>query len=120
VILLMKSLVCDICGKPYARGKKSWIDDYPSCYTGGTDYRIEIYKTRKQSGIFTIMDKLDVCQRCANKIRTFVEEDYLTKDEIKEIVDKEKVPNNNDDNFVWNNALTYIAKQFELAMKSKK
>lgn len=116
----MKSLVCDICGRPYARGKKSFMDDYMSCYTSGTDYRIEIYKTRKQSGIFRIMDKLDVCQRCANKIRTFVKEDYLTNDEIKEIIDKEKVPNNNDDNVVWNNALTYLAKQFELAMKSKK
>lgn len=113
----MKSLVCDICGKPYTGGKKTWIDDY---YTGGTDYRIEIYKTRNQNGIFRIMNKLDVCQRCANKIRTFVEEDYLTKDEIQEIIDKEKVPNNNDDNVVWNNALTYLAKQFELAMKSKK
>lgn len=110
----MKSLVCDICGRPYAREKR-WRGGYRPCI--GTDFKIKVYETKEQSGIMT---KLDICQRCANKIRIFVEEDYLTKDEIKKIIDKEKVPNNNDDNVVWNNALTYIAKQFDLAMKSKK
>lgn len=118
----MKSLVCDICGKPYAREKEViWRGGYrPRMSLIGTDLKIKIYETREQNGIFGIMNELDVCQRCANKIRTFVKEDYLTNDEIKEIIDKEKVPNNNDDNVVWNNALTYLAKQFELAMKSKK
>jgi hypothetical protein len=118
----MKSLVCDICGKPYTREKEViWRGAYRPCRPRiGTDFKIEIYETREQNGIFGIMNKLDVCQTCANKIRTFIEEDYLTKDEINKIIDKGKVPNNNDDNFVWNNALTYLAKQFELAFKSKK
>lgn len=110
----MKSLVCDICGKPYTR-EITWRGGYRPHIS--TDYRIKVYETKEEGGI---MNKLDVCQTCANKIRTFIKEDYLTKDEIREIVDKEKVPHYNDDNVIWNNALTYLAKQFELAMKSKK